>query len=153
MSKCPGLHCEGCSTGSGWGDALVMVVVIAVVGSLVIRAAEAVGSWVMAALPWIIGGAGVILAGSAALAVAVIRRRRRARVSWQLGRTAIRPPRAPQLPPAGPGAIVPGVVIHPAPRQLPRPARGRQLPRQLPTVPRPRAASWPHIRPDGGRDH
>jgi hypothetical protein len=145
MSKCPGLHCSGCGSGSGSGllEAGAVVLAVAVAVSVISTAVSAVLAWLSEAWPYLVAGGSLAVAGGVSLLILAARRRARVAVTWQLGRTALR---GPQRAAPGRPVVIPGVVIRERPagigaRRAARPSRGRQ---ELP--------AWPRTRPDGSRE-
>jgi hypothetical protein len=145
MSKCPGLHCSGCGSGSGSGlvELGAVGVALAVAVSVISAAVSAVLAWLSEVWPYLVAGGSLLLAGGVSLAVLVSRRRARVAVTWQLGRTALR---APQRPAPGRPVVIPGVVI----RERPAGSGARRAARPLPAP--VRAPAWPRTRPDGSRE-
>jgi cation transport ATPase len=59
MSKCPGLHCDGCGGGRGWA----VLVVLAVIAAAVYKARHIIEVAIEVVFWTIIGAAGLALAG------------------------------------------------------------------------------------------
>lgn len=98
MSKCPGLHCDGCPGGGGGGGVLVALAAVIILGAIVARPAEHAADELLHVVLVILEVAAITAGSLGVIALAVVvtvKARRRRAVSH-----AERPPAVSVRPPA-----------------------------------------------------